>query len=413
MTMTAPLALLPCLLLLVLLCFHSAGAGHVWTVDCIILTTQRMDPIVLPGESPGGHVHAIVGGSNFNVDLTYDDTQQSQCNSCNAGDDLSNYWVPQLYVYKQADHKYHYIPMEFHIYYKLINDKGQTDSKYNPITPGDKFVAFPENFRMLVGNPFATEGTYQLHGLGHQCLGPNTLTKAFPPRPEECRYGVRGEATFPSCWDGENLYSKDNSHVSYPVGGNWAAGACPTTHPYRLPTVFYEAIYKTYEVPFEAGDELVYSFNDWDGYGFHGDFFNGWKEGVVDTLIAQCAAGTSKSNCGLDKSSSYSCDWEGTEDDSVFTGVTDDLPPCSDSCLYDYLDESSSSILSDYLSGDSDSVVFEFVMTGEAARMLFFFSASAVLICSASVICYKAYLGRQLQEKVQIYGGSVSETEKL
>ena len=39
--------------------------ANVWTVDCSILTTQRMDPIIFPGQSPAGHVHAIVGASKF------------------------------------------------------------------------------------------------------------------------------------------------------------------------------------------------------------------------------------------------------------------------------------------------------------------------------------------------------------
>ena len=36
------------------------------------------------------------------------------------------------------------------------------------------------------------------------------------------------------------------------------------------------------------GDQLVYSFDDYVGYGFHGDFFNGWKPGVVESLLDQC-----------------------------------------------------------------------------------------------------------------------------
>ena len=35
-------------------------------------------------------------------DMTYDTLQTSQCNNCNAGDDMSNYWVPQLYIHKQV-----------------------------------------------------------------------------------------------------------------------------------------------------------------------------------------------------------------------------------------------------------------------------------------------------------------------
>ena len=33
--------------------------------------------------------------------------------------------------------------------------------------------------------------------------------------------------------------------------------------------------------------------------------------------------------CGLDKSSSTECAWEGTHDDSGYTGVLDSLPPYS------------------------------------------------------------------------------------
>ena len=35
------------------------------------------------------------------------------------------------------------------------------------------------------------------------------------------------------------------SHMSFPEGGNWEGGACPSTHPIRFPTVFIEAIYHT------------------------------------------------------------------------------------------------------------------------------------------------------------------------
>ena len=75
---------------------------------------------------------------------------------------------------------------------------------------------------------------------------------------------------------------------------------------------------------------MVYSFDDWVGYGFHGDFFNGWKEGVVEALIEQCTYHEEVlpgENCGLDKSDPYECDWEGSEDDSIYTGVLDELPP--------------------------------------------------------------------------------------
>ena len=50
----------------------------------------------------------------------------------------------------------------------------------------------------------------------------------------------------------------------------------------------------------------------------------------VEAPIEQCTAHAEVllgENCGLDKSDPYECDWEGTEDDGVYTGVLDELPP--------------------------------------------------------------------------------------
>ena len=41
----------------------------------------------------------------------------------------------------------------------------------------------------------------------------------------------------------------------------------------------------------------VYSFDDWVGYGFHGDFIMGWKQGAIEGLLDYCqnhADGASK-----------------------------------------------------------------------------------------------------------------------
>ena len=48
------------------LCWLGGVAGNVWTTDCRVLATQRLDPIVFPG-------------SRFNKESTYEDLQQSYC----------------------------------------------------------------------------------------------------------------------------------------------------------------------------------------------------------------------------------------------------------------------------------------------------------------------------------------------
>ena len=45
----------------------------------------------------------------------------------------TNYRCFQLYVKKQRDGKFYYVDMDFHVYYRLINDLGQTDYSNNPL----------------------------------------------------------------------------------------------------------------------------------------------------------------------------------------------------------------------------------------------------------------------------------------
>jgi len=320
---TCVLPVLGCLLHL------SSVQANVWTVDCTVLTTQRLDPIVFLGEEPAGHVHAIVGGSKFDEFSTYEELQESKCTTCNVAKDLSNYWVPQLYVKKQSDGKYHYVDMDFHIYYKLINDRGQTDFTNNPIEPG-KMKAFPPGFKVLAGAPDqAAPGNPNIN---HKCMGPNTNTPGFPSNPEEC-WGIRAEITFPSCWNGDNDSEFHSEHMSYPIGGSWMAGACPDSHPHRLPTLFFEAIYLIGDT-FEAGDQLVYSFNDREGYGFHGDFLMGWNNNEIESMIDYCINHEDgmATQCGIEKAGPSNCPWEGSLDEGTYKGVYDKLPDCTGKC---------------------------------------------------------------------------------
>ena len=323
-------------LLLLISLSSTVVLGNVFTVDLSTLTTQRMDPVVFPDQSPEGHVHSIVGGSKFSKTSTYEELLSSQCSTGNIEKDLSAYWAPTMYV-KKADGKFHHVDMRFAVYYKLINDRGQTDFSNNPIIPGE-FHAFPAGFKMIAGSPSKTAPQHQIQ---HKCYGPFTDTPGFPPNPSDCTGGVRGEVTFPSCWDGHTLESNDQSHVAYPgPDGFWESGECPSSHPVRLPTLFFEAIYQTQDVGVEAGDELVYSFGDYSGYGFHGDFVMGWEDGVIDQLIDYCTYNedgmdtqcNAEEIAGKHGGPNNSCLWEGVEDSSPFLGELDELPPCGKSC---------------------------------------------------------------------------------
>merc|ERR1712038_1467421 len=198
----------------------SLVAGGVWTTDCRLLATQRLDPIVYPGYSEAGHVHTVAGASMFSKDSTFEGLQRSQCTSCDIPLDLSNYWVPQMYVKKATDGKFYFLDNYMAVYYKLLNDHGGVHAVNNPIEKGD-FHSFPAGFRMLAGSPLETKP--QPSYINHKCMGDNFYedTPGFPPRPELCSQYIRSEVTFPSCWDGR-LDTEDmvgDPHVVYPHPG--------------------------------------------------------------------------------------------------------------------------------------------------------------------------------------------------
>jgi len=315
--------------------------GNVWTVDLGLLTTQRLDAIVFPNESPEGHVHSVAGASRFSKNCNYDELLQSRCTSANVKKDLSNYWVPTLYT-KKPNGKFYSVDMYFAVYYKLINARGQTDFYNNPIIPGE-FNSFPPGFRMLIGSPYKGDAS---NFISYNCLyspTPHDRTSNFPPWAHECEL-LRGEVTFPCCWNGDLDSSDHTSHMAYPYGPEdpYRPGECPPSHPHRVPTVFYEAIYNTGDIV-EPGDELVYSFGDYSGYGFHADFVNGWQEGIIDQLVDFCTyndAGLPENyQCNVEGIADKrggpdgSCDWEGTDDENQYLGELDNLPPCGKSCL--------------------------------------------------------------------------------
>ena len=85
----------------------------------------------------------------------------------------------------------------------------------------------------------------------------------------------------PNCWDGVNLDSPDHrSHVAYPVGSR-PDGACPASHPVRLPQVQLFTRIENY-----SGG--IHMFSDGTGY-FHSDYFSGWEATFLQQVLDNCS----------------------------------------------------------------------------------------------------------------------------
>merc|ERR1711892_380653 len=295
-------------LVLAILASISLVQGNVFTVDLAVLTTQRLDPIVFNGESPSGHVHTIAGASGFSQTGTYDELINSKCTTGNLKKDLSNYWVPSLYI-KKPSGEVHYVEMYMAVYYKLINDCCQP----TPLCPGPSMLS-PQDSRCWLGV------------LLHQGLGREELMSTI----NVWELGLTPQTSLQT----QNCVLEESELRSLflPVGMELTS-----THPFMMPTVFFEAIYQTQDI-YQPGDQLVYSMRDYTGYGFHGDFLMGWEDGVIDKMIDYCTyTANQEVFCNAEEFAGRwggpdgSCHWEG-QGNGQYTGVLSELPPCGQGC---------------------------------------------------------------------------------
>jgi hypothetical protein len=144
---------------------------------------------------------------------------------------------------------------------------------------------------MLAGNSALRNYTKseEQDAISWVCLGPGGETHYIPNK--NCRDGLRAQVFFPSCWDGKNVDSADHkSHVSYPLGA-FNSGKCPPSHPVRLMSLFYEVIWSINDFAdkwYSPNHPFVLSSGDTTGYGYHGDFLNGWDTAILQKAIGNC-----------------------------------------------------------------------------------------------------------------------------
>ncbi|OBT64345.1 hypothetical protein VE03_05813 [Pseudogymnoascus sp. 23342-1-I1] len=262
-----------------------APADAFWRLPCRApLLYERTDPIVNPG-TISAHSHTIMGGNGFSNDMNYADTQASTCSSCTVTKDFSNYWVPNLY-YKGQNGSFTSVEQ---IGGALIYYLQRADPKDPEYDSG--LLAFPEGFRMLAGDPMLRSftSTLEQRAISFACLGTDTKETNEIPN-INCPNGLRAQVFFPSCWDGKNLDSPDHkSHMAYPsLVDN---GVCPDSHPKRFISLFYEVVWDTPKFADQwngANHPFVFSNGDETGYGYHGDFVNGWDVPTLQRAVTEC-----------------------------------------------------------------------------------------------------------------------------
>lgn len=291
-----------------LLASVTAQYGASIKMSCSQLVLDRIDPIVNPGVIGTPHLHQIVGGNAFNATMpaTSDPSALSTCTTCTFPDDTSNYWTAVLY-FRARNGTYRRVPQLGALFHEDARGGGMT-IYYFPPKDYRNMVAFKRGFRMRTGHPTARSPTDQERypGITYTCLlRPDTrytnVSTSFPKKP--CPEGILTTIFFPPCWDGKNLDSPDHfSHVSFPASGKYdGGGACPASHPVKVPQVVLETRWDTREFnapdlwPEEDGGDsrqpFVWSFGDGIGHGHHGDYAFGWRDDSLQRTFE-------KENCG-------------------------------------------------------------------------------------------------------------------
>jgi hypothetical protein len=260
-------------------------------VSCGIIQVGRVDPVISPG-SVANHVHKIAGASNIGISSTYDSLQNADCTSCTIQADKSAYWTPALY-YQHANGMYEEVPNTGMAVYYLGRGRDATG--------GTKAIPFPPGLKMLSGSTTARTQDLKTRTWGNSTYPSRLVSEAVsmacinytPGMGSEtvnmtnmnCPQGFRAQVQMQTCWDGINLYLPNQAHVAHL--SQIDNGICPPTHPFLLPHLFYEVFYSVSQYVGEDG-RFVFANGDMTGFGFHGDFINGWDIPTLTAAIDQC-----------------------------------------------------------------------------------------------------------------------------
>ena len=227
------------------------GGPH-FIVSCGFSHRNNDDAIVFSGEPGRSHNHTYIG--NFSVDATSTPSGLLGGRStCDFEADSSAYWVPTLYLGRQA-----VLPLAAFAYYVK-----RTTTDVTPLPAGLKMIAGNAKARRPQPARIAAWSCGELGGGPRHARVPGCARNHL----------LQLQITFPNCWNGLSPDSPDHKrHMAYA-----AAGVCPASHPIAVPTVVVILLYP---------ETLSLAQVSSGRFAIHADFMNGWEQQTLATLVA-------------------------------------------------------------------------------------------------------------------------------
>lgn len=234
-----------------------AVSSHGSRVYCVVSHFSHDDPIVFPRQTGAAHAHMFWGNTGADANSTGGSLMASGNSSCEGGiTNRSSYWMPVLF--NSADEAV--LPESVFVYYKSFGGQAFDRSTVKPIPAGLEMLAT----RSIAG---AGDHDFRVEGNSDEI----TLKMIFP----SC-VAVDGSGD-PILRSGDN-----ESHLSYATEHSSPNG-CPSSHPYRIPTVAYVV---KFAVPFNSGwylssDESTAT----KGQSLHADYIAAWDADTMDQIV--------------------------------------------------------------------------------------------------------------------------------
>jgi hypothetical protein len=258
--------------------------GGAFFSNCRFSHASNDDPIVLPRRPGRSHAHTFFGNVSTNASSTLASLRRAGT-TCSIPADKAAYWIPTLYEGGRAVK-----PAKGQFYYVM---RGYDEMRPFPaglrVIAGDAGARRPQSVRTAYwacggGGGVRSGPARSIPTCGVVTTGFTVVVKRCRScAPERTRRKVSKQTflelhvTFPDCWDGVHLDSRDHkSHMAYS-----RAYVCPASHPVKVPLIQLNVQYPT-----TGGDDVeLASGGEFSG---HADFFNAWEQRALTRLVNEC-----------------------------------------------------------------------------------------------------------------------------